>query len=414
MKKQIGASFTKKMKKTHTILLPEMLEYHSVFLKAAFEGSGFRFDIMDGNTGLKERALKYISNDCCYPGVLIVGQVLEALEGRRYRADRIAFMEPQAGGACRAGNYYHTIIRTLQKCGHPEVPVISLNFRGQEKHPGFRITPKLLFAAVAAVCYGDLMMLLYQQTKPCEACEGETDRVRKRLETEIAEQIRKNRGVKKKERRENYRYILEAFEKIPVEASDKQKVGVAGEIYIKFSELGNHHLEQFLAKHNCECMMGGFINYAIYIMDSERTDYLLTHHLHPFLGVYDKILSYMKGVQRELSEEIGAYERFVPDLPFDFMKEKAMEIIGPGCITGDGWLVAAEAVQAIQKGCKNVLIVHPFGCLVSHVCERGIIKKLRQLYPGVNIQTIEYDYDSSDTLRESRIMLGLSNPESYG
>lgn len=404
-----NAPFTRRMKRTHTILLPEMLEYHSPFLKAAFEGSGYRFEIMDTKTGLKNRALKYVSGDCCYPGILIVGQMLEILEENRFPADQIAFMEPQAGGACRAGNYYHTMIRTLKKCGHEQIPVISLNFKGQEKHPGFRITPRLLFSAIAAVCYGDLVMMLYHQVKPYEKNVGMTDEVKERMEQELMGQIQSHRGISRRQRRENYRKILDAFAAVPVTDEPKKKVGVTGEIYIKFSNLGNHHLEKFLEKQNCQCVMGGFINYAIYVMDSELTNYKLQSGFPGGVRVYEGIIGYLERLQRELYAEVEKYGRFSCDLPFSALKERAKDLIGYECITGDGWLIAAEAVQAIEKGCKHMLIVHPFGCLVSHVCERGILKKMRQKFPGVNIQSIEYDYDSSDALRESRIMLGLSD-----
>lgn len=403
--------FTRKMKKTHTILLPEMLKYHSVFLQAAFEGSGYHFAVMCGENDLKSKALRYMNHDYCYPAILIVGQILDVLEKGQYPADRIAFMEPQAGGACRAANYYHAIIRTLEKCGQEQIPVISLNLKGKERHPGFRITPKLLLSAVTAVCYGDLIMSLYQQVKPYECKEGATDNVRCRLEQELSEQIRNHQGrggISGRKRRETYRYILESFDKIPVHEKQKKMVGVTGEVYIKFSSLGNHDLEKFLDGQDCQCVMGGFINYAIYVVDSDYRDYLLNTR-SPILGKgYELVLAYLEKVQRVLYEEVGLHGRFLIDPPFSELKKKSEKVIGYDCITGDGWLAAAETVAAIERGCKHVLILHPFGCLVSHVCERGIMKKLKQLYPDVNIQTIEYDYDSSDTLRKSRILLGIS------
>ncbi|MBP3459416.1 MAG: 2-hydroxyacyl-CoA dehydratase [Lachnospiraceae bacterium] len=406
------ALFTRQMKKTHTILLPQMLEYHSAFLQAAFEGSGYHFQVMNGGKNLKDKSLRYISNDYCYPAILIIGQMLSVLEEGRYPADRIAFMEPQAGGACRAGNYYHAIIRTLEKLGQEQIPVISLNFKGQESHPGFRITLPLLLSAIRAVCYGDLIMSLYQQVKPYECEKGATDKVRHNLERELAAQIREHQGLydlSGKKRRASYQYILQAFEQIPVYKQPKKAVGVTGEVYIKFSSLGNHNLEKLLERQNCQCIMGGFINYAIYVVDSDHRNYLLNGKFRVLDRGYEFVLNYLEKVQRELYDAVGQYKRFIIDPPFSELKKKAENIIGYDCITGDGWLVAAETVAAIERGCKHVLILHPFGCLVSHVCERGIIKKLNLLYPEVNIQTIEYDYDSSDTLRESRILMGISD-----
>lgn len=405
MAERIGASFTRKMKKTHTILLPQMLEYHSPFLQAAFEASGYHFEVLQGGVRLKERTLRCINNDYCYPGILIVGQMLEALQEGRYQADRVAFMEPQAGGACRAGNYYQVIIRAMNRSGYGQVPVISLNYKGQEKHPGFQITPGLFLDAVRAVCYGDLILSLYHQVKPYEQETGSADRVRTELETELMEQIRTHKGGT---RRNAYRYILKAFGDIPVREEPRQKVAVAGEIYIKYCSLGNHGLEKYLDRQGCQCLMGGFINYAIYVLDSDYRAYMIDT-VNPVLkGGYELALRWLKKVQRELYREVERYGRFEMDPPFDEMKRLAGELVGSDCITGDGWLVAAEAAAAVERGCRNVLIVHPFGCLVSHVCERGILKRLKAKYPQVNFQTVEYDYDSSDALRESRIMLGLA------
>ena len=397
--------FTKAMKKTHTILLPQMLEYHSPFLQAAFEANGYRFAVLQGGSHLKERELRCINNDYCYPGILIVGQMLEALQEGRYSAETTAFMEPQAGGACRAGNYYQVIINALNRCGYGQVPVISLNFKGQEKHPGFQITPRLFWDAVTAICYGDLILSLYHQVKPYECEEGVTDRVRETLEQELIAQIREHRVGK---RRDSYRYILATFAGIPMTNVPKRKVGVAGEIYIKYCSLGNHGLEKYLEQQDCQCLMGGFINYAIYVLDSDYRAYLINTK-RPFLRKgYDLALSYLQKIQRELYEEVKKHGRFETDLPFIDMKKLVEELVGNDCITGDGWLVAAEAAMAVEQGCRNVLIVHPFGCLVSHVCERGILKQLKARYPQVNFQTVEYDYDSSDALRQSRIMLGLA------
>lgn len=407
MKEYRTATFTRQMKKTHTILLPQMLEYQSPFLKAAFEGSGYHFEIMSGNRQLKQKALRYINNDFCYPGILILGQVLDELESGRRPPDRIAFMEPQTGGACRAGNYYYTIIRTLEKCGHPQIPVISLNYKGREKQPGFRITLPLLLSAVTAVCYGDLIMSLCQQVRPYERRQGDTGRLKERLERELMEQLRRHRNLTGAGRRRMYRYILDSFARIPVQGEQRRKVGVTGEIYMKFCSLGNHDLERFLEERGFQCVMGGFVNYAIYCMDSERRNHVVNCGGRLLLKGYDLLLAYLEHVQGELYREVERHGRFSIDHSFRELKRRAEDTVGVDCITGDGWLVAAEAASAIDRGCKNVLILHPFGCLVSHVSERGILKVLRKHYPGVNIQTIEYDYDSSDTLLESRILMGL-------
>lgn len=394
--------FTKSDRKNRTIMLPQMLEYHSAFLKAAFEASGYKIDIMHSNEPpSKYEALRYISSDYCYPTVLIVGQVLETIRKNGGDCHSLAFMEPQAGGACRAGNIYNLLIETLEKLGY-NAPVISLNFRGQERHPGFKITPKLVKNAAAAVCVGDLMMLLYQQTKPYEIISGETDKVYKKAEEYACNAIKSG----KVKRAEMYSEIIKAFKKVKVSDVKKKRVGVVGEIYIKYSSLGNHKLEKYLADNGCEVYFGGFANYIIYVADSEKTSFMLQHKSKAAARAFDFVIRIMEKLQLEMLKAVRA-QGYETDYSFSELRKKADGIISSFCTNGDGWLIAAEVVQAIENGCKNVLIVHPFGCLVSHVCERGILRSLKDRYKDINIQTIEYDYDQSPTLRESRILLGL-------
>lgn len=416
----IQKNFTRRDKRTRTILLCEMLEYHNVFLEAAFRGDGYSFEVLKNPVKDRNEALRYISNDYCYPTVLIIAQFMEYLESGERGPEEVAFMEPQAGGACRAGNIYNLLQRILYKKyrqgmeGYQGIPVISLNFRGEEKHSGFRITPRLLAGAISAVCYGDLIMCLYQQVKPYEAVPGETDRVRAQVEEKLCRDILAHKNGRKS-RIQGYRYAIAQFGEISVHQIEKRRVGITGEIYMKFSRLGNDDIEQFVLDHGGEPYSGGFINYCIYLVDAESYKaerYGSGEQIGRWRDgaekkVYDGVLGYLCRLQQELFACITEGGRFDTDLDFAQLKEKTAGIIDYGCNTGDGWLIAAEAVQYVEKGCNSVLILHPFGCLVSHVCERGILQRLHQRYPDVNIQTIEYDYDQSKALRESRVLLAL-------
>lgn len=408
MKETGTAEFTKAMKDTHTILLPDMLHYHNELLQAAFAACGYHLEILPEEKNLPGYSLPYISSDYCLPTILILGQVLAALRSGRFQPDQIAFMEPQAGGACRAGNIYNSIIESLKKAGYGQIPVISLNAFGQYKHTGFTITPKLLFRAISAVCFGDLLMTLYQQVRPYERNKGEAEACRERWIRKLCEDILAGKNISGKRRKEQYRQIVRDFAEIPVEDRKIRRVGITGEIYIKFSPIGNGHLEQFLQEQDCAYRMGGFVNYAIYIVDSEQENQKLCGAGPVVQKAYDMIIRYLSRVQQDINQSIAEENRFLPDADFAKMKELAAPIINRGCHTGDGWLVAAEVADLAEKGYENILIVHPFGCLVSHVCERGIMKKLHELYPNVNIQTVEYDYDSAHTLQESRVLLGIS------
>lgn len=408
MKRTKQAEFTKAMKDTHMILLPDMLHYHNELLQAAFAACGYHLEILPEEERLPEYSLPYISGDYCLPAVLILGQMLAAVRSGRFDPDRIAFMEPQTGGACRAGNYYNSMIESLKRAGYGQIPVISLNASGSDKHAGFTITPKLLFGAVAAVCYGDLLMTLYQQVRPYEIEKGAAKMCWQRWIRILSEDIKTGKNISRKRRKERYRQIVHDFAGIPVQDKKVRRVGITGEIYIKFSPIGNEHLEQFLQEQDCAYRMGGFVNYAIYVVDSERENQKLCGAGRVVLKAYDTVIRYLSRIQRDINQCIVEEKRFESDAEFETMKQMASPILHAGCHTGDGWLIAAEVADLVEKGYDNILIVHPFGCLVSHVCERGIMKKLHERYPNANIQTVEYDYDSSRTLRESRILLGIS------
>lgn len=405
----MAAEFTKEMKKTHTILLPMMLPYHNRLLQAAFSACGYRLEIMPEAERLSERALPYISGDYCLPALLILGQMLSVVEDGKYDCSKIALMEPQTGGACRAGNYYNLMIESLKKAGFLQVPVISLNAFGEEKQAGFRITPKLVKGAVAAVCYGDLLMSLYQQLRSYEKEAGSADRKLQQWTKLLAEEIENGKYISRKFRKERYRKIINDFNLIERNDISCRRIGIAGEIYMKFSPVGNDNLEEFLQKLGCEYRMGGFVNYAIYLVDTERDKQRLLGAGSAVLAAIDEVKKYLLKIQMEINEAFKETSELVPDSDFEHLKELAQGIIDSQCNIGDGWLIAGEAADLIEKGFTNILILHPFGCLVSHVCGRGILKNLHEKYPNVNIQTIEYDYDSSKTLRESRIMLGISN-----
>ncbi len=399
--------FTKAMKKTHTIWLPDMLHYHNELLQAAFFSCGYRLEIMPEAAGLAKYALPFISNDYCYPSILIIGQVLALAASEDFDIAHAAFMEPQTGGACRAGNIYHSMIRCLERTGYSEVPVISLNPFGEEKHKGFTITPKLLMCAASAVCYGDLLMMLTQQVRPYEKQAGQAETCRQKWIGLLSAEIRRGRNISRAKRREKYREIVYDFQKIPQEKRKLKKVGVAGEIYMKFSPIGNEHLEDFLKQAGCDYRLGGFLNYVIYLVDSELGKECAQGDRKIYKKVYREMIRYLQKIQEDLYRAVDASAVFKRDALFADMKESACRLINSGCNVGDGWLIAGEVIDLISQGCGHILVLHPFGCLVSHVCIRGIMKKLHAQFPDIDIQAVEYDYDSSKTLRESRILLGL-------
>lgn len=400
-----NAEFTTKMRKTHTIYMPQMLHYHNELLCAAFAYGGYRLAVVPEQEKFCKETLSMIGKDYCTCAIGIIGNLLTFVKENDALRDKIAFLEPQAGGACRAGNYYNLIIECLRKCGYEQIPVLSLNYHGLEKHRGFQINLRMLQGAVAAVCYGDLLMTLTQQIRPYEVNVGETEALRQKWIATLKEEIAQ--GRKLTGRKTIYREIVETFRNIQTTSGKKTRVGIVGEIYIKFSPVGNCHLEEFLSQNDCEYRQGGFINYCIYVVYSEMKCMELQHKSKGELWMYQKVIDYLCGVQKQINELLQS-EGFLHDANFYDLLELKGAVMSDYYNIGDGWLMTAEIMDLIKQGYDKILIVHPFGCLVSHVGGRGIIKKVKELYPKVKISSVEYDYDQSKTLRESRILMAIN------
>lgn len=404
------SEFTKQMKKTHTIYMPQMIHYHNDLLKAAFKYGGYKLDIVPEYQELVKTTFSTIGKDYCTCATYIVGNLLTMLHDRKCETENIAFLEPQAGGACRAGNYYNLIIECLKKTGNGHIPVISLNAHGLEAHSGFQINLKMLIAAVAAVCYSDLLMTLTEQIKPYEINSGETVKLREKWIAHLYEDISKGRSIVS--RNKVYEEIINEFKNIQCDKTrEKTKVGIVGEIYIKFSPIGNNHLEEFLENHNCDYRHGGFINYCIYVVFTEMQSVKLSLKNSPKKSVilegYQKVIDYLCSIQKQINKALKN-NNFLHDGEFYDIKEYAKDISSDFNNIGDGWLMTSEVIDLIKQGYDKVLIVHPFGCLVSHVSGRGVIKKIHEQYPEAKVSSVEFDYDQSNTLRESRILLAIS------
>lgn len=407
MGKATGAKFSRAMRRTHKIYMPDMLHDHNELLQAAFSYGGYDLAVIPEYRDVDALALQYVNDSYCFPAVSIISQMIAFLRDQGEQPERLAFMEPQAGGICRAGNIYNLMIDVLGKAGYGDVPVISLNMTGEERHPGFVINHRMIFGCVAAVCYADLLMTLTQQLKPYEKQEGTVAETRRQWMDRLAEDIRHGRNLSNSVRKTIYQQMIDDFKKIPLESKSCKKVGIVGEIYMKFSPIGNQHLEELLREFQCDYRLGGFLNYAIYVVFTEMENARLQRKNKGLLKGYAFVWKYLCRVQKDLTE-ILLQNGMKHDADFPRMRSLASQIISDGYNIGDGWLIAGEIMDLIQQGYDRILILHPFGCLVSHVGGRGIIKKIKTLYPQVRIQSIEFDYEQSRALRESRILLAIS------
>lgn len=400
--------FTSAMKKTHKILIPNMAPVQFRILAAAMEQAGYTVELL-GNCGsqVSELGLKYVHNDTCYPALLVIGQFLDALGSGKYDLDHTALIITQTGGGCRASNYIHLLRKALVKAGYGNIPVASLNFSGLEKDSGFPMTLPFLRKVLSAIYYGDLLVALRAQTAPYELQPGAAAALQERWLDTICGWVRRDRGYTGRELKAAMPKIAAEFAAIPVRRTPKVKVGVVGEIYVKYSPLGNNDLENFLASQDCEVNLPGLMGFVQYCAfnPSETARLYGGTFLEKHLSGW--ILRYIAGVERVLIHALETHGYHAP-LPFDELRKLPADIIGMGNKMGEGWLLTAEMLELVRAGYENIVCAQPFGCLPNHICGKGMINKIRELYPQANITPIDYDPSATRVNQENRIKLMLA------
>ena len=400
--------FTPEMKQTHKVLIPNMAPVQFRILAAAMEHEGYNVELL-GNCGshVAEQGLKYVHNDTCYPALLVIGQFLDALESGRYDLDRTALIITQTGGGCRASNYIFLLRKALERAGLGHIPVLSLNFSGLEKGNSLPMDVQFARMLLAAIYYGDLLVALRAQTEPYERRSGDAEALQNRWLDEICDGVRQGRGYSQHEMKQIMPRIAQEFAAIPVERVPKVKVGVVGEIYVKYSPLGNNDLEKFLASQDCEVNLPGlmgFIQYSAYNLSETARLYggtFIERH------VSDWVLAYIERMEHVIISALRDNGYHAP-LPFRELATLAEGIIGMGDKMGEGWLLTAEMVELIRAGYENIVCAQPFGCLPNHIAGKGMINKIRELYPDANITPIDYDPGATRVNQENRIKLMLA------
>ena len=367
--------FTPAMKATHTILIPDMLPWHFDLLVHVMRLHGYKVEVLknEGRAVIDE-GLKHVHNDACYPALCVIGQYLDALKSGKYDPKHTAVMITQSGGGCRASNYI-PLIRKALKAEFPEVPVLSLNFAGLEKGNGLEITLGFLLELAYAIFYGDLIMSAFNQTKPYEKEEGAAAKARE----ECVKYIRTafdNKRYSKFAR--NVKYILNAFESVPVRLEPKVKVGIVGEIYVKYSPLGNSHLEDFLLSEGCEPVVPALMDFILYCVVNNLND-------AKFYG------------RRSAATPLFA-------LAYRWLLAKQRKLIR----LGEGWLIPAEMAALAETGTENIVCAQPFGCLPNHIAGKGAVRTLKKLFENENIVPVDYDPSATRVNQENRIKLMLA------
>ena len=383
--------FTKAMRKTHIILIPSMLDFHFPLIEYAFKAGGYKVKVLDNkDKNIVSCGWEYSNNDVCFPANLIIGQFIVALKSGKYDLTKIALLLPQTGGGCRACNYIHMLRKALHKAGFENIPVVSLNVSGVEKHSGFKINLPMVMTACSAIFYSDLMMYLYNKISPYEKHKGESKRLCNAWNKKISKQFLNGNWILPFEMKRLFIEICKSFSKIETVEKRLKKISITGELYIKFCSLGNNDLERVLRKNNCEIYMSGFVPYIMYLIDSCTADDKLYNKLS-FSGQGAKLLiRYMSYLQNQMNIAINQFG-FDGITTYTELKDNCSWAGSFGETMGDGWLISAEIIDALDHGCKSCVVVVPFGCLVSHSCARGVINKIRKKYPDSMIYPLDFD-----------------------
>lgn len=399
--------FTKQMKKEYTILMPNMAPIHFRILQKVFTYYGYKSDLLE-TTGpeIAQTGLKYVHNDTCYPALLVIGQFIQALQSGKYDVHKTALMITQTGGGCRASNYIFLLRKALKKAGFEFVPVISLSF-GMEKNSGFSLTIPLIRRFVGGLVYGDQLMLLSNQTKPYEVNKGESMALVQEWSDKISQMLIEGKGYTLEEVDETLDKITKSFSKIELNKVPKVKVGIVGEIYVKYSKMANNGLEDFLAEQDCEVCLPGLMGFASFKVDNRLEDIKMFGGNGMKFKIVQMLLNYLTKLEGLMIEAAKKYG-FVPPHEYAHTKQLVKGIIGYGSKMGEGWLLTAEMLELAETGYENIVCTQPFGCLPNHINGKGAVRRIKEVMPNANIVTIDYDPGAPKVNQENRIKLMLA------
>ncbi len=399
--------FTKDMKKDYTLICPQMSPIHFEVLGAALKASGFNAVVMPAaDPESIDIGLKYVNNDACYPALIVVGQMLKALKSGEYDLNKTALFISQTGGGCRATNYIGFIRKALKNAGIEQIPVVSISAQGLEKNPGFKYTPKLLNRMIQAFVYGDLFMRVLYRTRPYEQVEGSANALYEKWNTKVKKDIIK---AELSTYKRNIRNIVKEFDELEINDTVKPRVGVVGEILVKYHPLANNNIVELLEKEGAEAVVPdllGFGHYSAY-NSVQKEKYLGGKRISTTMSnIAIKALEYY---QKPMTDALKKSQRFDTPTSIEKLGEYAEPIVSLCNQTGEGWFLTGEMMELIHSGVNNIVCTQPFGCLPNHVVGKGVIKEIRRRYPLSNIVAVDYDPGASEVNQLNRIRLMLSS-----
>lgn len=402
--------FTKEMKDTYTILCPQMTPIHFDLVAPAMNACGYKVEVLPESRHSVDVGLKYVNNDACYPSLIVVGQIMDALLSGKYDLDHVAIFMSQTGGGCRASNYIGFIRRALNRAGMPQIPVISVNVSGLESNEGFKFTVPLIVKAMQAVVYGDVFMRVLYRTRPYEAVPGSANRLHEKWKNTCIQTLQK-KSLSMSEFHRNIRGIIRDFDTLPILNQKKPRVGIVGEILVKFSPAANNHLVELLEGEGVEAVMPDlmdFLLYCFYNSNFKAENLGMKSSTARLCNLGISVLEYLRKTARK---EFEKSVRFDPPSRITHLAELADPFVSKGNQTGEGWFLTGEMLELIQGGVNNIICTQPFGCLPNHIVGKGVIKELRHAYPNSNIIAVDYDPGASEVNQLNRIKLMLATAQ---
>ena len=405
--------FTEEMKREYTILMPQMLPVMFHLLKRIIELEGYTIEILTStDRKIVETGLKYVHNDTCYPALLVIGQLIEAVQSGRYDPHKVALLISQTGGGCRASNYIHLLRKALKKAGLEYIPVISINLSGLEKNPGFKIPVSVGRRMVYGMMYGDLLVHLGNQCRPYELEKGATDSLISRWTDDLVDLFVHGKGMSRGQMKRYMEKITRDFAAIPRSTEKKIRVGIVGEIYIKYAPLGNNNLEDFLLNEGVEVIVPGITDFMLFKFNNRSVDVDLYggSRLKKFaIGVAQRYIESCQKIMIGVIREEGTFRAMGT---FADLQNVIKGYLGYGNKMGEGWLLTAEMLELIHSGTPNIVCTQPFGCLPNHVVGKGMMRRLKVDFPDSNIVAVDYDPGATRINQENRIKLMLANAKS--
>ena len=404
--------FTEEMRKDYTILCPQMSPIHFDLLEPAFRACGYNFEVLDNdNRHSVDIGLKYVNNDACYPSLCVVGQIMDALLSGKYDLHKVAVVITQTGGGCRATNYIGFIRRALEKAGMEYIPVVSINMGGIETNPGFKLDANLLTRAAFGAIFGDIFMRCVYHMRPYEKEPGSVNAVHQKW-------IKKCQNFLSTKKLPNYftfrkmcREIVEDFDRIPITDEKKPRVGIVGEILVKFAPAANNHLVELLESEGAEAVVPDLLDFMLYCFYNQiyKAEHLGTKKSTAKIakmGIWA-----VEKIRGAATDALKKSKNFTPPSSIYDLVSYAEPIVSIGNQTGEGWFLTGEMVELIHEGVNNIVCTQPFGCLPNHVVGKGVIKELRRRYPQSNVVAIDYDPGASEVNQLNRIKLMLSTAQ---